>query len=75
VGSAYELWPTASGKSFVEREEIALLKAQDHGRYLPDRAVSWIDGMPPRSLNQREPTGPDTPQTTAASSLVKPMGQ
>jgi hypothetical protein len=28
--------------------------------------------MPPRSLNQREPTGPDTPQATAASSLVNP---
>ena len=28
--------------------------------------------MPPRWRNHREPTGPDTPHATAASSLVKP---
>jgi hypothetical protein len=28
--------------------------------------------MPPRSRNHREPTGPDTPHATAASSLVSP---
>jgi transposase InsO family protein len=28
--------------------------------------------MPPRWRNHREPTGPDTPTATAASSLVKP---
>jgi hypothetical protein len=28
--------------------------------------------MPPRSRNHRDPTGPDTPHATAASSLVKP---
>ena len=41
-------------------------------RYLPDGGVSWIDGMPPRSRNQRTPTGPDTPHAIAASSLDSP---
>ncbi|HSH31996.1 MAG TPA: hypothetical protein VLB31_00075, partial [Actinomycetota bacterium] len=34
--------------------------------------MSWIDGMPPRSRNQRTPTGPDTPHAIAASSLDSP---
>ena len=41
-------------------------------RYLPDGGVSWIDGMPPRSRNQRTSTGPDTPHEIAASSLESP---
>src|SRR5882724_5613573 len=41
-------------------------------RYRPDSGVSWIDGMPPRSRNQRTPTGPDTPHAIAASSLESP---
>ena len=41
-------------------------------RYRPDSGVSWIDGMPPRSRNQRTPTGPDTPHAIAASSLDSP---
>jgi transposase InsO family protein len=41
-------------------------------RYLPDSGVSWIDGMPPRSRNQRAPTGPDVPHASAASSLDNP---
>src|SRR5439155_15567865 len=41
-------------------------------RYRPDSGVSWIDGMPPRSRNQRTPTGPDTPHAIAASSLKSP---
>jgi hypothetical protein len=39
---------------------------------LPDNGVSWIEGIPPRSRNHREPTGPDTPHASTASSLVKP---
>jgi putative transposase len=41
-------------------------------RYLADSGVSWIDGMPPRSRNQRAPTGPDVPHARAASSLDNP---
>ena len=50
----------------------AISSRSTNDRYRPDRAVSCIDGIPPRSLNQREPTGPDTPHATAASSLVNP---
>ncbi|MBB2914490.1 hypothetical protein FHS43_005802 [Streptosporangium becharense] len=41
-------------------------------RYLPDGGLSSINGMPPPSRNHRDPTGPDTPQARAASSLVSP---
>src|SRR5438046_3597674 len=41
-------------------------------RYRPDSEVSWIDGMPPRSRNERTPTGPDTLHAIAASSLESP---
>ena len=52
------------------RSAISSRSAND--RYLPDGGLSWIDGMPPRSRNHRVPTGADTPQATAASSLVSP---
>jgi hypothetical protein len=41
-------------------------------KYLPDKGVSWIEGIPPPSRNQREPTGPDVPQAIAACSLDSP---
>jgi transposase InsO family protein len=41
-------------------------------RYLPDTGASSIGGIPPAWRNQRDPTGPDTPHATAASSLVSP---
>ena len=50
----------------------AISSRSTNDKYRPDGAVSCIDAMPPRSLNQRVPTGPDTPQATAASSLVNP---
>jgi len=40
--------------------------------HLPDKGLSWIEGMPPRSRNHREPTGPDTPHAIATPSLVSP---
>ena len=50
----------------------AISSRSTNDKYRLDKAVSCIDGMPPRSLNQREPTGPDTPHAAAASSLVNP---
>jgi hypothetical protein len=41
-------------------------------RYLPDTGASSIGGIPPAWRNHRDPTGPDTPHATAASSLVTP---
>jgi hypothetical protein len=41
-------------------------------RYLPDAGASSIGDIPPACRNQRDPTGPDTPHATAASSLVSP---
>jgi hypothetical protein len=41
-------------------------------RYLPDAGASSIGGIPPACRNHRDPTGPDTPHATAASSLVSP---
>jgi hypothetical protein len=41
-------------------------------RYLPDTGASSIGDIPPACRNQRDPTGPDTPHATAASSLVSP---
>src|SRR5262249_57444080 len=35
----------------------AISSRSANDRYLPDSGVSWIDGMPPRSRNQRAPTG------------------
>src|SRR2546422_684247 len=50
----------------------AMSSRSANDRYRPDSGVSWIDGMPPRSRNQRTPTGPDTPHAIAASSLESP---
>jgi hypothetical protein len=50
----------------------AISSRSTNDRYLPDGELSWIDGMPPRSRNHREPTGPDTPHATAAYSLLSP---
>ena len=50
----------------------AMSSRSANDRYRPDSGVSWIDGMPPRSRNQRTPTGPDTPHAIAASSLDSP---
>ena len=50
----------------------AMSSRSANDRYLPDGGVSSIDGMPPRSRNQREPTGPDTAHASAASSLDSP---
>src|SRR5262249_16249532 len=50
----------------------AMSSRSANDRYRPDSGVSWIDGMPPRSRNQRTPTGPDTPPAIAASSLDSP---
>ena len=36
----------------------AICSRSVNDKYLPDGAPSWIDGMPPRSRNQRTPTGP-----------------
>jgi hypothetical protein len=44
----------------------------ENDRYLPDTGAKSIGGMPPACRNQRDPTGPDTPHATAASSLVSP---
>jgi putative transposase len=50
----------------------AISSRSANDRYRPDGPVSVIEGMPPRSRNHRDPTGPDTPHATAASSLVIP---
>src|SRR5262249_19831817 len=50
----------------------AISSRSANDRYLPDSGVSWIDGMPPRSRNQRAPTGADAPHAIAAASLDSP---
>src|SRR3712207_6133352 len=58
--------PTSCARSSA----ISSRSAND--RYLPDHGPRPIEGMPPRSRNHRDPTGPDTPHATAASSLLRP---
>lgn len=50
----------------------AISSRSANDRYRPEGGLSWMSGMPPLLRNHREPTGPDTPHATAASSLVNP---
>src|SRR6478735_7100758 len=50
----------------------AMSSRSEKDRYLPDTGASSIGGIPPACRNHRDPTGPDTPHATAASSLVSP---
>jgi hypothetical protein len=52
--------------------KTAMSSRSEKDRYLPDTGASSIGGIPPAWRNHRDPTGPDTPHATAASSLVSP---
>ena len=54
----------------ARRIAISSRSAQDRER--ADGGAKLIGGIPPPSRNQRPPTGGDTPQDTAASSLDSP---
>ena len=67
--------PVAAGRSVasqLSRDRRGVATQSTNDKYLPEDAMSWIEGMPPRSRNHRDPTGPDTPHPIAASSLVSP---
>jgi len=50
----------------------AISSRSANDKYRPD-TVRLICGIPPFSRNHRVPTTADTPQSTAASSLVEPF--
>ena len=64
VGEFFELHQ----RKLVARDLLALRERQ----VTPEGSARLIDGMPPPSRNQRVPTGGDTPQARAASSLGMP---
>nr|WP_311557496.1 hypothetical protein [Pseudonocardia sp. DSM 45834] len=72
VDGALPSWRAISRTPTCWARSRAISSRSAKDRYRPDSGARSINGMPPRSRNHREPTGPDTPHATAASSLVSP---